>query len=69
MSQQPTESVSDFAHRFLETQHSLENLGSYLYFILKPFIPITEENPQMYKIPAIYCSIYTCISFIKDAET
>ena len=26
MSQQPTESVADFSHRFLETQHSLEKL-------------------------------------------
>ena len=43
--------------------------GSYLYLTLKLIIPITEGNPQMYKLPAIYCSIYTFISFIKDYET
>ena len=44
-------------------------IGSYLYLILKPIIPITEENPQMYKIPAIYCSVYSFIPFIKNYET
>ena len=43
-------------------------MGSYPYLKLQAIISDTEENSQMYKIPAMCCSICNFISFIKDTE-
>ena len=45
MHQNPSESVSNFAHRFLETQHSLE--------ILIPGIPSSSDGNQMELVHAL----------------